>query len=306
MISFSTCWNATRNHSGSKIIQEIKELGFDWIEVNFQVSTTKFEEIKKFQQENKIQISSLHNVAPMPDGFDPHTVHKAFPLNSADKDLSQKSIELTKNTIDNAQTLGAKAGVLHLGEAGVPEVLNLEQEYIKAKMKKESGPVQFQELKEKLIFERKKISEEGIEKIIQGLKELVPYAQSKDIRLGFENRYYYSQFPTLEEMGVILEEFPHSNVGLWLDLGHQATSEYLGFIEKNAYPHKFGHRLIGIHLMDCQEVYDHKAPGSGNIDYSPLKNYLRKDTLKVLELGTKVSPSEIKSGLEHLQSFGLA
>ncbi len=306
MISFSTCWNATRNHSGSKIIQEIKELGFDWIEVNFQVSAFKFEEIKKIKQDNKIQISSLHNVAPMPEGFDPHTVHKAFPLNSTDDDFSQKSIVLTKNTIDKAQGLGAQAVVLHLGEAGVPEVLNLEQEYIKAKMKKMSESDELQELQDRLILERKKISKVGTEKIIQGLKELIPYAQDKNIKLGFENRYYYSQFPTLEEMGIILEEFPNTNVGLWLDLGHQATSEYLGFIEKNAYLHKFGHRLIGTHLMDCQEIYDHKAPGTGNIDYSSLKNYLKEDTLKVLELGTKVSPSEIKSGLKHLQDFGLA
>ncbi len=306
MISFSTCWNATRNHSGSKIIQEIKELGFDWVEVNFQVSTAKFEEIRKFRQQKQIQVSSLHNVAPMPDGFDPHTVHKAFPLNSADDSFSKKSIELTKNTIDNAQTLGAKAVVIHLGETWLEEILNLEQEYIKAKMKKESEPDQLDELKNKLIQERKKISEEGTEKIIQALQELISYAQDKNINLGFENRYYYSQFPTIEEMQIILREFPNSNVGLWLDLGHQATLEYLGFIEKNAYLKKFGHRLIGTHLMDCSKVYDHRAPGTGDIDYSLLKNYFKEDTLKVLELGTKVTSSEIKSGSKHLQRFGLA
>src|SRR4030066_855945 len=306
MISFSTCWNATRNHSGLKIVQEIKELGFDWVEVNFQVSTNKFEEIKKIKQQNQIQVSSLHNVAPMPDGFDPHTVHKAFPLNSRDDSSSKKSIELTKNTIDNAQTLGAKAVVLHLGESWSKEILDLEQEYVKAKIKPDSETEKSEEFKNKLIRERNKISAEGTEKILQALEELIPYAQDKKIKLGFENRYYYSQFPTLEETEIIFKEFPNSNVGLWLDVGDQATLEYLGFVEKNAYLKKFGHRLIGTHLMDCKEIYDHKAPGTGNIDYSGLKSYLKPDTIKVLELGPKVTPPEVKSGFEYLQQMGLA
>ncbi|EQB63255.1 MAG: hypothetical protein RBG1_1C00001G0834 [candidate division Zixibacteria bacterium RBG-1] len=306
MISFSTSWNATRNHSGLRIIQEIKDLGFDCLEINFQVSSEKFEEIKKSKKENQIQISSLHNVAPMPDGFEPHSVHKAFPLNSPDDSFREKSIELTKNTIDNAHDLKAEAVVLHLGESQKIEILDLEQEYIKAKIKSETKSDELEELKNKFIRERNKISVEGTEKIIQALNEIIPYAQDKNIKLGFENRYYYSQFPTLEETEIIFKEFPNSNVGLWLDVGHQATLEYLGFVEKNAYLKKFGHRLIGTHLMDCKEIYDHKAPGTGNIDYSGLKSYLKPDTIKVLELGPKVTPPEVKSGFEYLQQMGLA
>lgn len=305
MISFSTSWNATRNNSGLHIVQEIKELGFDWLEINFQVSSEKFEEIKKSKQQNQIQISSLHNVAPMPEGFDPHSVHKAFPLNSLEDSQRIKSIQLTKNTMDNAHSLGAKAVVLHLGETQEKEILGLEQEFIKAKLNSEVEPEKIEELKNVFIRERNKISDEGTEKIIKALKEIVPYAQDKNIKLGFENRYYYSQFPTLQEMEIIFREFPDSNVGLWLDVGHQATLEYLGFIGKNAYLKKFGHRLIGTHLMDCKEIYDHKAPGTGDIDYSGLINYLKPDTIKVLELGPKVTPPEIKTGFEYLQQIGL-
>jgi len=306
MISFSTSWNAARNHSGVRIVQEIKELGFDWLEINFQVSSEKFEEIKKSKQQNQIQISSLHNVAPMPEGFEPHSVHKAFPLNSPDDSFRKKSIELTKNTIDNAHQLGAKAMVLHLGETQEKEILELEQEFIKAKIKSETESDKMKELKNRLIRERNKISAEGTEKIITALKEIIPYAQDKNIKSGFENRYYYSQFPTINEMEIILTEFKNENVGLWLDVGHQATQQYLGFIEENAYLKKFGHRLIGTHLMDCKEIYDHKAPGTGDIDYSLLKDYLKPDTIKVLELGPKVTPPEVKAGFEYLQQMGLA
>ena len=305
MISFSTSWNATRNNSGLRIVQEIRELGFDCLEINFQVSSEKFEEIRKSEQQNQIQISSLHNVAPMPDGFDPNTVHKAFPLNSPDDSFRKKSIKLTKNTIDNAHDLKAKAVVLHLGESQKKEILGLEQEFIKAKLNSEVESEKLAELKNGLIQERDKISDEGTEKIIEALQEIIPYAQDKNIKLGFENRYYYSQFPNLEEMEIIFQEFPDSNVRLWLDVGHQATLEYLGFVEKNAYLKKFGHRLIGTHLMDCKEIYDHKAPGTGDIDYSGLINYLKPDTIKVLELGPKVTPPEVKAGFEYLQQIGL-
>lgn len=305
MLAFSTSWNATRNNSGLHIVQEIKELGFDCLEINFQISSEKFEEIRKSKQQNQIQISSLHNVAPMPEGFEPHSVHKAFPLNSPDDSFRKKSIELTKNTIDNAHDLKAKAVVLHLGESQKKEILDFEQEYIKAKIKSETESDKTEELKNKFAGERNKISAEGTEKIITALKEIIPYAQEKNIKLGFENRYYYSQFPNLDEMEIILQEFADSNVGLWLDVGHQATLEYLGFVEKNAYLKKFGDRLIGTHLMDCKEIYDHKAPGTGNIDYSLLKNYLKADTIKVLELGPKVTPPEVKAGFEYLQQIGL-
>ncbi len=281
-------------------------MGFDWLEINFQVSAEKFEEIKNSKTENQIQISSLHNVAPMPEGFDPHSVHKSFPLNSTDDSFLKKSIELTKNTIDNAHILGANAVVLHLGETQKKEILELEQEYIRAKIQSETKSDKMEELKNKFVGERNYISDEGAEKIIKALKEIIPYARDKNIKLGFENRYYYSQFPTIDEMEIILNEFPNGNVGLWLDVGHQATLEYLGFVEKNAYLKKFGHRLIGTHLMDCNEIYDHKAPGTGNIDYSLLKNYLKADTIKVLELSPKVTSLEVKSGFEHLQQIGLS
>jgi len=305
MLSLSTSWNALRHNEGYAMISEIKALGFEGVEINYQVTAEQLPGIQKLYQEGQVTISSLHNIVPMPAGADPNTAHRLFPFTSPNPEVRRTAVELTKKTIDHAAGLGAKGIVLHLGESWDSGLIDLERSFVSARIKSFHGQEKINELKSKLVSLRKIYSEPGIERIRECLKELLPYAEERRVKLGLENRYWYAQFPNPEELAFLLQEFRSDQVGLWYDMGHSATLEYLGFLRKNELMEKFSDRMIGVHLMDCIRNSDHLPPGKGNIDFSNLAKVLKQDTIKVIELAPGVSASESREGVTFLQKQGI-
>lgn len=306
MLSLSTSWNALRHRDGSGMVSEIKELGFDSIEVNYQVSQEQLSQIQLLQNKGDIKVSSLHNLVPLPQGADPNTAHRLYPFTSPNPEVRKTAVELTKRTLDYAAKLGAKAVVLHLGESWDAPLVEMERSYVNAKLKSHQSREKIEDMRVKLIKLRRTYTEQGLERISECLKPLVLYAEQKKIQLGFENRYWHTQFPNLEELHSLLAEFQSDYVGLWYDIGHAATQEYLGFQRKNEILEKLSHRLIGVHLMDCIRNSDHLAPGQGSLDFAHLSGVLKPNTIKVLEMALYVPAEDIRQGVILLQKVGLS
>lgn len=281
-------------------------MGFQSIEVNYQVSQEQLSQIQLLQEKGEIRISSLHNLVPLPQGADPNTAHRLYPFTSPNPEVRKTGVELTKRSLDYAAKLGAKAVVLHLGEGWDAPLVEMERSYVNAKLKSHQTKERIEEMRVKLIKLRRTYSEQGLERITECLKPLIPHAEQKKIQLGFENRYWYTQFPNLEELRSLLNEFQSDCVGLWYDVGHAATQEYLGFQKKNEILENFSHRLIGVHLMDCIRNSDHLAPGKGNVDFAYLAGILRPDTIKVLEMALYVPADDIRQGVILLQKIGIS
>lgn len=220
--------------------------------------------------------------------------------------MRKKAVTLAKQTIDHAVQLGAGAVVLHLGESWEAPLGEMEKSYVNAKLKSHQSKERIEEIRQKLIQSRKVYSQEGLERMAECLRQLVPYAEGEGVKLGFENRFWYTQFPTAEELGILLQEFKSDRVGMWFDVGHAATQEYIGFQRKNELLEKFADRMIGVHLMDCIRNSDHLAPGKGQYDFANLSKYLKPDTIKVLELALYVTPEDIKSGVAWLHKQGIS
>lgn len=306
MLSISTSWNAIKHRDGCSLVKEIKNLGFESIEVNYQITSMQLEDITDLHNNGEIKVSSLHNIVPMPEGADPNTAHRLYPFTSPNPEVRKQAVSLTKKSIHNAQLLGASAVVLHLGESWDTPLMEMEKSLVNAKLKGHQSKERIEGLKQKLIQARKMYSEEGLSRIKECLKELVPYAEAREVKLGFENRYWYAQFPTVEELKILLDEFKSDMVGMWFDIGHAATQEYFGFQKKNQLLENFSPRIIGVHLMDCIRNSDHLAPGKGQYDFANLAKYLMPDTIKVIELALFVSTEDIKTGVSHLQKQGIS
>jgi sugar phosphate isomerase/epimerase len=306
MLSLSTSWNAIKHSDGIKLVREIKDLGFENIEVNYQVTGQQLADILELHKQGEIKVSSLHNLVPLPQGADPNTAHRLYPFTSPNSEVRKKAVTLAKQTIDHAVHLGAGAIVLHLGESWEAPLVEVEKSYVNAKLKSHQSKERIEEIRQKLIQSRKACSEEGVGRIIECLRQLVPYAEAKGVKLGFENRYWHTQFPTSEELGILLQEFKSDRVGMWFDVGHAATQEYFGFQRKNELLEKYANRMIGVHLMDCIRNSDHLAPGKGQYDFANLSKYLKPSTIKVLELALYVTPEDLKSGVACLHKQGIS
>jgi sugar phosphate isomerase/epimerase len=60
-------------------------------------------------------------------------------------------------------------------------------------------------------------------------------------------------------------------------------------------------RLAGFHLHDVtEEGRDHQVPGTGTIDFSMVREFVRPEHALVAELSPRLTPDEVKAARDFL------
>lgn len=298
MIALSTSWNAWRYSQAKDVIKEIKALGFNCVELNFSLSPAMVDQMIALKKHGLIKVVSLHNFCPVPPGISrKEALPDTFSLSAAEEQERQKALRFTKKTIDTASKLGAEVVVLHAGKIKAQErIRELALVY-------ESGQKQkCEQLKAQMLKERKAKSKKFFDQAIRSLGELCTYAQRQKVKLGIENRYYFYEIPSAEEMEVILKKFGPP-LYYWHDVGHAQVYENLGFIKHREVLDRFSRRMIGMHLHDIEGTDDHRAPLKGTFDFRQLLPYIKSDTLKVIEAHHPATAEEIAQGKKYLEKI---
>jgi sugar phosphate isomerase/epimerase len=320
-LALSTSWNAYRFNNGAELLFEIGQLGFKSIELSFNLTAGLVDSIAKESGRLGINIQSLHNYCPIPQGLTPlQALPDCYSLASLDEPERLLAVKYTKSTIDTASRLGAKVVVLHCGRVAIfdstRQLINLYNQGLK-------GQADFVKLQEEMIRQRKTQAPAFFEQAVKSLDELNNYAKMKNVFLGVETRFYHCEIPDISEIGVILDKFRNSQIYYWHDTGHAQVMENLGFAKHKDFLDFYGQRLIGIHLHDIAGCQDHLAPLTGEmdtfgdvqvplfrkgkecaafsinpeqcrgIDFAMLKPYLKRETLKVIEAHYPATAEEL-------------
>jgi sugar phosphate isomerase/epimerase len=165
------------------------------------------------------------------------------------------------------------------------------------------GEPHFQHLKSRMQEERTEKSKAHFDSALRSLEELQRFAKNLNILLGIENRFYFREIPSFEEIGMILGRFKGAPVFYWHDTGHAQLWENLGFIKHKDYLDAYAKELIGVHLHDIKETRDHLAPLKGDFDFRMLKSYMRDDTIKTLEAHHPATAQELIGAKDFLEKL---
>ncbi len=299
MFALSTSWNALQYSRAKDIIEEIKGLGFDRVELNFNLTSALVQEMLSLKEQGSIQVVSIHNFCPIPEGISREKASPdIFSLSALDEKEREKALSCTCKTIDTACAIGAEVVVLHLGKVQMEErIKDLACAYA------EQDKRRYTRLKGRMFKEREKKSKRFFAQALKSLEQLCRYAQKQKVKLGIENRYYFSEIPAPQELEVILATFSGPPLYYWHDVGHAQVYENLDFFKHKTMLDKFGRRMAGIHLHDVEGVDDHRAPLKGKFDFTILKTYMKEEILKVLEPHYPATAGEIIRGRRYLEKL---
>ena len=300
MFAISTVWNVWRHKTAQSMVEELRDLGFDRLELSFGLPSKMVADISLMVEEGSIAVGSLHNYCPAPILRDGQTLsHTILPLSNTDEEERKWAVRQTMRTIETAHSLGASAVVLHMGKVLIrptsPRLMMLV----------ENGEVnsgRSDRLRSKLRKRRESKKEPYLEQAAKSLGDLAPYAVELGIKLGIENRYYPEEIPSLDEIGQLIEWTDSPAVGYWHDMGHAAVKENIGWDSHLEYLERYGEKLIGMHIHDVILTRDHRAPLQGDLDFRPLGEYMKKEgVLKVVEVHPIATAEELKNGLAFLR-----
>lgn len=290
--ALSTSWNAARHKDAKAIIDEIKQAGFDSVELNFTLTREIVDDISYIVKKGQIKVRTLHNYCPIPEGVRPNQASPDYySLASLDEYERKKAVFFTKKTIEQASELGAEAVVLHCGRVRLKDPTRRLMGFFE---QDEKNSAEFISIRESMFSQRDLKSKPHFEKTLKSLDALSRFAQKMNILLGIENRVYFMEIPSFEEIALILKKFEGSTVCYWHDVGHAQVFEELGFTSHKDFLQSYSPRMTGIHLHDVKGVRDHLAPGCGNFDFLTLKPYIKNSTIKIIEAHRTATIDDIK------------
>ena len=272
------------------MLQEMRELGFERVELSHNIRYHLYAGIVKAVDAGIVSISSVHNFCPVPpEALRPSP--NCFQFSDERADSRALAVRRTLDTLDFAVRVKAPAVVLHLGWAGPRGIADrlgqawehgrfLDRRYVRAKVA--------------AVAERRALFDAVYGRVRPCLEQLVPEARKRGLRLGFEIREDYAEFPDEVEMERLLADFPADVAGYWHDFGHAAAKEFQGWHDHEATLRRRLGRLIGCHIHDCVAPdLDHRPVGVGGIDFATLAPLVPAGAVRVLELSPRVVPTDV-------------
>lgn len=264
MIAISTAWNAKRHDSAKAVFDELRSLGYRRFEVNVHFSEPMVAETEALVKAGEVEIVSVHNYCPVPEGVERlRGGGDLFPLSHESLEVRSLAALWGKRTIETAARLGAKMVVGHWGQVELPSAKQIQKEAID--LLREDDRTGLAVLYD-LVDARNHLRAHPLERALETFAQLIPHAREHGVRLGVENRNYFHEIPSLDEVGMFIDQDPDV-VGYWHDMGHAEILEYLEIYPPNAYRDRWADSAMAVHVHDVREGADHLAMGAGSIDF---------------------------------------
>jgi sugar phosphate isomerase/epimerase len=297
-VALSTMWGIGQFDHLADFFAAGQQIGVQQFELNHKVNSAMLAGLDL----TRYCIGSVHE--PCPADISAGTLDdRNWLISAPDEERRRQGVRAVQRSIDLARELGARAVVVHAGKVDVDSQLEKTLWRLFEAGQAQTPP--YNEAKDRLMTARAAQAEANLEAVQRSLVELAEYAGRLGIRLGIENRYHYREIPSWDELGRLLEAVGDERVGFWYDVGHAHALERLGFYAHEAWLQRYASRMIGVHLHDVIGLKDHQAPGSGEVDWKLVANYLPNDVIiRACEFRHYLTSEQVVAGLQFLADKG--
>ncbi len=302
MLAISTAWNYKSGEDLRAMLEQIKNLGLDAVELGYRVTHTDLENLIPLLKEFPMQVSSVHNFCPVPfDGPSPRHPSNYYRLSSIDEEERLRAVKWTQKAVDTACRVNASVVVIHAGTVEFAD--DISARLLKLCKQGQKDMQEFMALRDEFLAKRKKYRQPFIDAVVKSLNDVLAYARSKDIKIGLETRYYPTEIPNYAEIGELLGLFRGKGMYYWHDFGHAEVNERLGIAPHLDYLKSYSDQLIGFHIHGVRGLRDHQAPFDGDFDLNKLSSFINHGHIKVIESHAGATAEQLKNAVQRLVSL---
>jgi sugar phosphate isomerase/epimerase len=289
------------------MLREMRDLGFDRVELSHGIRITLVPGILKAVEEGLVKVGSTHNFCPLPMGVQ-HAAPNYFQPSSPDSRDRDQWVRHTKRSIDFAAQVGASVLVCHLGSVKyfwLQPDRRMEAYLVDHPDAARSGDKAYRALVEKALVNLRRKMVPFWQRTQDSVRSVLDYSAEKNVRLGLENREAFVELPVDADFPAFLAGMPPpAPVGYWHDSGHAHLKEGMGLLDHRGQLEANAHRQIGFHLHDVDsEGRDHQAIGTGTIDFDMVSRFWRPEHLFVIELSPRVSVEGVMASKARVESL---
>ena len=295
--SLSTMWAIKTLPTLTDFFEFARRTGFARIELNHKVTSAMLDGIDL----SHFHFSSVHEPCPADISAD-ELKKRDWLISSTDEEKRREGVKAIERSIDLASQLGATAIVIHAGHVSPDMGPEKKLRALIASGSRDSD--EYAEIHGQMIQARAESAEACFKSVMKSIVELLGHAEGTGVRLGIENRYHYMEFPSPDELEMLLGLADHNRIGFIYDVGHAQVLDRLGFYPHAEWLKRFAPRIIGTHLHDVIGTTDHYTPGLGDVDFSMVAAYLPQNAFRTCEFQTFNTPEQVKAGLRFLVEHG--
>lgn len=304
MLACSSCWNAARHSCGRALVQEIRELGFEWIELSHGLNLQLLPGVIEAMRAGEIKLCGVHNFFPSPleVRFDAPDIYECTQTRGWQR---QRALNLSLKSICMAAKLQARYLVLHLGSIPYFQGHRATDELLRIAKAHGAESPQLRRARVNFNKKRQRHAALSFRRAGEFIEQLLPEAEQCGVVLGIEMRSHAEQVPSeLELYQLLLQHADSPWLGYWHDFGHAERKARLGHLDHAQILTRLGSRLVGCHLHDVEGLsHDHRVPGFGSMDFEELLPLLppRKDLPLVWELSPRSKNERIAAALQQFR-----
>lgn len=290
------------------MLREMADLGFEYVELSHGIRITLVPGILRAVKEGIVKVSSTHNFCPLPTGV-MQAAPNLYEPSSSDGQEHEQWIRHTKRSLDFAAQVEARALVCHLGSVKFSwfNPTDKLESYLEKHPGAGRGNVDsaYETLRRKACDRLRRRMTPYWEQVLASVREILPYAREKGVRLGCENRERFDELPLDDDWAKFLGHFgPETPVGYWHDTGHAELKAELGLLRPFDHLAVLASRIVGFHLHDVSaEGRDHQPVGAGRVDFEMISRFWRPGHLLTLELSPRVAVDDVRRSKERIEAL---
>ncbi len=272
-------------------------MGFRQIELGMTDSPPTLTGFEDTRRETGVRVSSVVSGCLKPMTEKP----ACQMLASANNDEREQALGSVRRHIQLAQRLAAPTVVLR-GTSVADVKLRHEAEVLHVKLSKDGLTEELAEEIRSFVQRVQKKGHRQLEHLCRALHQLM--GEFPATRIAIEPGLHIDDLLSFEATGWVLDDLAKRGLGYWHDVGRIHMRQKSGLPGQGRWLEAYSARMVGVHFQDAAGDEYQMPPGTGEVDFKLIAEYVPKNAARVLEINQRHGRTEILGAVQFLTALG--